>query len=74
MPMYMYVCQIKTLPIALSLTEILFSSIMQTYASWQGLFVPYIKKIVSNLHEGMDICPFEYGHLSPLYKSANLSK
>ena len=42
---------------------------MRTYASWQGLFVPYIK-IVSNLYEGMDICPFECGHLPPLYKSA----
>ena len=28
------------------------------------------KKIVSNLYEGMDIFPFECGHLPPLYKSA----
>ena len=28
------------------------------------------KKIVSNLYEGMDIAPFECGHLPPLYKSA----
>ena len=31
---------------------------------------PLHKKIVSNLYEGMDICPFECGHLPPLYKSA----
>ena len=31
---------------------------------------PLNKKIASNLYEGMDICPFECGHLPPLYKSA----
>ena len=32
---------------------------------------PLNKNIASNLYEGMDICPFECGHLPPLYKKCN---
>ena len=60
MPVYMYV-RLKPFLLLYSLTKILFSSGMQTYASSQGLFVPYIKKSYVTYMRGWTFAPLNVG-------------